>query len=150
MIGLPGQTIQDLVNDIALFAELDLDMIGVGPFLSHPDTVLANTPKPTIESILRFVAVTRLANPYSHIPATTAMGTLDPCGRQKALQCGANVFMPNVTPKQYRKHYQLYPNKICVQESPDDCYNCARALISSIGRTIAKGYGHALGVRGKG
>lgn len=143
MIGLPGQSIESLAHDIMLFKELDLDMVGVGPFLSHPDTPLRKCAGGTLNMTLKVVVLTRLVLPFAHIPATTAMGTVDPQGRQKALQCGANVLMPNTTPGKYRKHYLIYPNKICIDEQPKDCTFCIQSMVKSLGRTIATDYGHA-------
>lgn len=148
LIGLPGQTIETLADDIMLFREMKLDMIGVGPFIPHPDTPLGNFPPGTIESVLRVVALSRLASPRSHIPATTAMGSIDSEGRQKALMCGANVIMPNIGPLRYRKYYSLYPGKICVNDGPSRCAACVDGIIASLGRERASGFGHSImGVR---
>jgi biotin synthase len=91
--------------------------------------------------VLKAVAVLRLIMPDINIPATTAVGTSDPFGRQKALKAGANVIMPNVTPLEYRQLYQLYPGKICIGENPQDCRICVEGLIRSVDRTVGTGYG---------
>lgn len=144
MVGLPGQTSESLAEDILLFKALDLDMIGTGPFIPHPNTPLAGTSLGDLERTLKVVALTRMVTRNTHIPATTAVGTIDPRGRQKALQCGANVIMPNATPKEFRKHYQIYPNKICLDESPQNCRFCIEAMVSSLGRKIGSGFGDTL------
>ncbi|MFP4473473.1 MAG: [FeFe] hydrogenase H-cluster radical SAM maturase HydE [Candidatus Omnitrophota bacterium] len=144
MVGLPGQTAESLARDILLMRDLDLDMIGLGPFLSHPQTPLAGAPNGLLELSLRVLALTRIVTRNTHMPATTAMGSLDPLGRQKALKAGANVLMPNVTPQKYRAFYEIYPNKICVNDQPGDCRTCISAMVQSLGRTIAGGPGHSL------
>lgn len=141
IVGLPGQTTKDLAEDILLFKELDLDMIGIGPFIPHPNTPLSETPPRELSQTLKVVAVTRLVTRNAHIPATTAVGTIDPTGRQKALRCGANVVMPNATPREFRRHYQIYPNKICVNESPSNCRYCIEGMVASLGRRIGSGFG---------
>jgi len=144
LIGLPGQTLESIADDIMLFKKMKLDMVGVGPFIAHPDTPLAGYPSGSMDLTLRVVALARIATRVAHIPATTAMGTLDPFGRQKALMCGANVLMPNVGPVKYRKKYMLYPGKICVGESPSDCRGCMENMIKSLGRKKSAGFGHSL------
>ena len=144
MVGLPHQTLESLAEDILLFQELNLDMIGIGPFIPHPDTPLKDARKGELETVLKVVALTRLVTRNTHIPATTAVGTLYPAGRQKALQCGANVIMPNATPMEFRRHYQIYPNKICLNESPQNCRFCIEAMVTSLGRKVAANFGHTV------
>lgn len=145
MIGLPGQTLEDLAMDILKFKELDLDMIGVGPFISHPDTPLAGAANGTAEMTLKVVALARILTRNTHIPATTALATLRPAdGREKALQAGANVIMPNITPLKYRGLYDLYPDKICVNEPVEQCHSQIRRTILMAGRSISTDYGHSL------
>lgn len=136
MVGLPGQTAETLAGDILLLRELDVEMAGIGPFIPHPDTPLASSPGGTIEDTLKVVAVTRLVLPWAHLPSTTAVGSIDAQGRQKALRCGANVIMPNVTPGKYREGYQLYPHKICLAEEPEHCRPCVEGIIRSLGRRV--------------
>ncbi|HHY95882.1 MAG TPA: [FeFe] hydrogenase H-cluster radical SAM maturase HydE, partial [Firmicutes bacterium] len=143
MVGLPGQTLDSLADDIALLRELDVEMAGIGPFLPHPDTPLAEARPGSVELTLRVLAVTRLALPWAHLPATTALGTADPLGRQKALACGANVIMPNVGPTEYRPLYQIYPGKICLDEGAERCLSCLRTMVTSMGRTLGVGPGHS-------
>jgi len=141
LIGLPGQTTSMRVEDLLLIRRLDLDMIGVGPFLPHPETPLRDNASGNFDVTLRYLALLRLMNPQAHIPATTAMGTLHPRGRELALQRGANVVMPNVTPPQYRALYELYPGKICLFESPATCGSCIRSMLATLGRSVGTGPG---------
>lgn len=147
MVGLPGQTHEDLAGDLLLMKKMDLDMVGVGPFIPHPETPLKDSPQGDLKLTLKFVALVRLVTRNTHIPATTALGSIHPFGRQMALQGGANVIMPNVTPEKYRKLYEIYPNKICITEKPSDCSGCVGSMIHSLGRKIGKGFGHSLKTR---
>jgi biotin synthase len=145
LIGLPNETIDQLARDILFCTELQLDMIGVGPFIPHPDTPFGKTQNSFDKEVyFKVVAILRLLNKDAHIPSTTAFDAIDPDGRNLLLQRGANVFMPNATPKQYRKDYQLYPGKPCVDESADDCSACVKMRVFNIGRTIGKGPGHSI------
>lgn len=141
LVGLPGQTLESLADDILFFKELNADMIGVGPFIPHPNTPLKDAPQGDFTLALKVMAITRLLLPDINIPATTAMETVNPNGRIIALQSGANVVMPNVTVSEYRKKYEIYPNKICVNEDGDKCRNCIEGKIISIGRKISTGFG---------
>jgi biotin synthase len=142
MVGLPGQDAESIAGDILWMHKLGVEMIGIGPFVPHPETPLKDEQGGTLDQALRLVAVLRLVFPYSHIPATTAMGSLDPVGREKALQAGANVMMPNITPTEVRRLYELYPNKICLDEDADRCFACVTSRIVSLKRTIGTDHGH--------
>lgn len=144
MVGLPGQTVEMLAADILLLLEMDVDMAGIGPFIPHPDTPLGSSAPGTVEMTLKMVALARIVTRNAHIPATTALATLDPMGREKAFAVGANVVMPNLTPKKYRENYTIYPNKRCITEDVDRCMPCLRLRIEGSGRRIGKGYGHSL------
>ncbi|MEI6210055.1 MAG: [FeFe] hydrogenase H-cluster radical SAM maturase HydE [bacterium] len=145
MIGLPGTPLATLARDILYCTRLDLDMIGCGPFLAHPGTPLGGKPLLADREIyFKTMAILRLLNPWAHIPATTAFDALAPDGRNRVLQLGANVFMPNVTPGKYRRLYQLYPNKPCVDEDGAACVGCVRGRIAGLGRRMATGPGHTL------
>ena len=137
MIGLPGQTLDMLADDLLFLQGLDLDMIGVGPFIPHPSTPLGRAPRGTLALSLRFVACMRLLCPQALIPATSALGALHPEGRQMALQVGADVIMPNVTPTRYRQRYELYPGKICVGDNAAECRSCVDEMVVSLGRRVA-------------
>lgn len=141
LVGLPNQTIESLANDILFFKEINADMVGIGPFIPHPQTSLKDSPKGSFTLALKVMALTRIMLPDINIPATTAMETLNTNGRIIALKSGANVVMPNITSRQYRAKYEIYPNKICINDSPDKCRNCIGAKINSIGRTVATNYG---------
>ena len=141
MVGLPGQTIESIANDLLYLKEIGVDMAGIGPFIPHPDTPLKDSAGDNFDLSLRTMALMRLLMPDINIPATTAMETLRPMGRILALKAGANVVMPNMTEQKYRKLYTLYPGKICLNDSPQVCKTCIGFKIESIGRTIGTGYG---------
>ena len=141
LVGLPNQTIESLANDILFFKELNADMVGIGPFISHNETPLKDYPNGDFWLALKVMALTRIKLKDINIPATTAMETLNPNGRIIALQSGANVVMPNVTTTNYRSKYEIYPNKICLNDNADKCYNCISGKIRAIGRTIATSKG---------
>ena len=141
MVGLPGQTIESIADDLLYLKKIGIDMAGIGPFIPHPDTPLKTEKGGTLSLALRTMAVMRLLMKDINIPATTAMESLHPQGRIMALQAGANVVMPNVTEGEYRKFYELYPNKICVNEQPRQCRTCIAMKIESIGRKVGTGYG---------
>ncbi len=148
MIGLPGETDEILADNILLCRELELDMIGIGPFIPHPDTPMADTPnrfRDDPEMFFVTLATLRLFNPRAHIPATTAFDAVFPgTGRDLVLQRGANVFMPNNSPGDVRKQYLLYPDKPCVDEESGRCSACVLARLAALGREVGQGPGHAL------
>ena len=141
LVGLPEQTVESLADDILFFKEINADMVGIGPFISHPDTPLKDAKNGNFTLALKVMALTRILLKNINIPATTAMETLNPNGRIIALQSGANVVMPNVTSTEYRAKYEIYPNKICINENPSQCRGCIEGKIKSIGRSISKDYG---------
>lgn len=141
MVGLPRQSIESIADDLLFLKELEVDMSGIGPFIPHPQTPLAAEQGGSLELALRTMAVMRLILPDINIPATTAMESLHPQGRIMALRAGANVVMPNVTEGEYRRLYELYPGKICVDDTPTHCRSCIGMKITAIGRTIGQGYG---------
>lgn len=144
MIGLPGQTSQDLVNDIRFFKDQDIDMIGMGPFIPHSQTPLASElgsfdKKRQLQRGLTMIALTRLILKDVNIAATTALQALDPQGREQGLSAGANIIMPNLTDTKYRAGYQLYDGKPCLDENAGMCRFCLEGRIASVGETV--GYG---------
>lgn len=145
LVGLPNQTIESLADDILFFKEKNADMVGIGPFIPHPHTPLKDSATGSFTLALKVMALTRILLKDINIPATTAMETLNPNGRIIALQSGANVVMPNVTTTEYRAKYEIYPNKICINENPDKCKGCISAKIQSIGRTISTSFGFRVG-----
>jgi biotin synthase len=142
LVGLPGQTLESLADDILFFKEIGADMIGVGPFIPNPDTPLSDAAGGTFELSVKVMAITRLLLPDINIPATTAMEALNENGRILGLQSGANVVMPNVTEGDYRRLYALYPGKICMGDTPAHCRNCVTVKIEGIGRSVSQGYGY--------
>lgn len=153
MIGIPGQSYDDLANDIELFAKLNLDMIGVGPYLRHPATPLgscnaepgaadAEQVPANEEMTYKVIALARLVCPRANIPATTALATLNKSeGRELGLVRGANVVMPNLTPTKYRALYEIYPDKACIAETGEACHHCLSRRIQTIGRQSGRGRG---------
>ncbi len=153
MIGIPGQSHDDVANDLGLFRDLDLDMIGVGPFIPHPDTPLARGagPAPLASdrqvpndelTACKVVALARLMCPRANIPSTTALATISrEHGQLLGLRRGANVVMPNVTPAHYRKMYEIYPGKACFCEDPAATVAALREQLAAVGRSIATGPG---------
>lgn len=135
LIGLPGQTEEDLAEDILFYKELNADMIGIGPLIAHNATPLAGQPNGDLTLALKVMALTRLLLPDINIPATTAMETLQPNGRILALQAGANVVMPNVTDNVHKKNYEIYPGKVSVDYAELD------EKLKQIGRKISTGRG---------
>lgn len=142
LVGLPGQTDASLAEDILFFQSLDADMIGIGPFIPNADTPLADAEGGSFAKALKVMALTRLLLPDANVPATTAMETLNKEGRLIALKSGANVVMPNVTEGDYRRLYQLYPGKICINDTPAHCRGCITGKIHGIGRKVSEGYGY--------
>lgn len=141
MIGLPGQTLDNLVDDLFFFRDIGADMIGMGPYIPHAEAVLpgAIPDVPTRFGLaLRMIAATRLLLPSINIAATTALQTLAPDGREQGLRYGANVIMPQATPLKYRRDYALYDGKPCLDDSAGQCASCLESRITSVGRRILR------------
>lgn len=136
LIGLPNQTLESLAKDILFFKEIDADMIGVGPFIPHPETPLANCACGDFELALKVMAITRLLLPNINIPATTAMETLRKNGRTFALESGANVFMPNITGQDNSKKYEIYPDKAGINGTNTNAIKEIEIALNKIGRTV--------------
>ena len=136
MVGSPYQTTENLAEDLVFLKELQPEMVGIGPFIPHKDTVFAKETGGSLDLTLNLVAMLRLMNPNAMIPATTAVGTIDPRGREKAILSGANVVMPNLSPVSVRKNYMLYDNKLCTGDEAAECRKCLDARIRSIGYEI--------------
>ena len=145
MIGLPFQTLDDLANDLLWIREMDIDMVGMGPYLEHKDTPLYQykdqlLPKKTrFDLSLKMIAILRILMKDINIAASTAMQTIDAKGRERAIEVGANVFMPNITPCYVRGDYKLYEDKPCTDEHPEDCQRCVEARIASVSNEVAYG-----------
>ncbi len=142
MAGLPGQSPESMARDILLFARLGLDMVGNGPFIPHPRTPLKAAAGGDLLTALKVVALTRLVTLDANIPATTALEAVHPEGRREALQCGANVIMPDVTPRKYREHYSIYPGRTSLKLSSRDRVADIRRMLTSMGRPVSKDHGH--------
>ena len=141
MVGSPWQTPKELVADLRFLQELQPDMIGIGPFIPHHETPFADKQSGTLELTLRMLSILRLLFPYVLLPATTALGTISPIGRELGLKAGANVMMPNLTPTDARKHYDLYDNKICMDEEAAKCRLCQKGRVRSVGYQIVSDRG---------
>lgn len=136
MVGSPYQTTTNLITDLRFLQKLQPDMIGIGPYISHPATPFAAHANGAAELTLRLVAILRLFFPHALIPATTALGTIHPRGRELGLQAGANVVMPNLSPCKFRKYYDLYADKICTGEESAQCRACLENRVKSAGYRI--------------
>lgn len=150
MIGLPNQTIEDLAEDILFYRDMDIDMIGMGPYVVHHQTPVGkqviekglDLPEEKLRRLqlgLKMIAVTRLVLRDVNIASTTALQALHPLGRELGLKAGANVLMPIVTLPKFRSQYLLYDNKPCVDEEPQQCKNCLSARVASVGDRIGLG-----------
>lgn len=143
MVGSPGQTLEHLAEDLIFLRELQPEMVGIGPFIPHHDTVFAKEQAGDVDLTLFLLSVIRILLPKVLLPATTALGTLDPRGREKGLLAGANVIMPNLSPKENRKAYELYDNKICTGEEAAECRQCLARRVESVGCHIVTDRGDA-------
>lgn len=136
MVGSPYQTSDSLAEDMLFLAELKPQMVGIGPFIPHHDTPFAQKDSGTVELTLFMMGLLRLMLPSALIPSTTALGTLDPQGREKGILAGANVVMPNLSPKEVRDKYLLYDNKICTGDEAAECRHCMEGRVQSIGYQV--------------
>ena len=133
MVGTPYQSSANLVDDLLFLKELNPHMVGIGPFIPHKDTDFKDASPGTLDTSLLMIALARLLLPKALIPATTALGTIDPLGREKGLAAGANVVMPNLSPVNVRDKYMLYDNKICTGDEAAECRYCIERRIQSAG-----------------
>ncbi len=133
MVGSPGQTIENVLDDLYFMAHFQPHMVGIGPFIPHKDTPFANRKGGTLKDTLHLLAVIRLMLPGVLLPATTALGTIDPSGREKGILAGANVIMPNLSPSEVRGKYLLYDGKICTGDEAAECSMCMERRMDSIG-----------------
>lgn len=137
IVGLPGQDISTVAEDITLLKLLDCDMAGIGPFIPHPDTPLALHPPGDVMMTLKALAVTRLILPYANLPVTTALSTLRNDGRHLALSCGGNVIMPNITPAKYRELYEIYPDSASLRDPEDGGIREIAVMLEAMGRKMS-------------
>ena len=136
MVGSPYQQPRNLLSDLRFLQRLQPDMIGIGPYITHAQTPFKSQPSGTLTQTLRMLSLLRLLFPYALLPATTALGTIDPNGRELGLQAGGNVVMPNLSPVGVRKLYELYANKICTGEEAAQCRGCLEARVRAAGYRI--------------
>jgi biotin synthase len=136
MVGSPFQTPETLAKDLKFIEEFKPEMCGIGPFIPHRETPFAKHPAGTLELTCFLLSVIRLIHPPVLLPATTALGTIDPLGRERGIKCGANVVMPNLSPVSVRKKYALYDNKLCTGEEAAECRGCLERRMESIGYRI--------------
>lgn len=144
MIGSPSQTDACLAEDMLFMKSFAPHMVGVGPFLPHTDTPFKNEPQGSYEKTLFVLSLIRIMLPHTLLPATTALGTIHPFGREEGIKAGANVVMPNLSPVAVRKKYMLYDNKICTGDESAQCVNCLQSRLAKIGYTIVKTRGDYL------
>lgn len=133
MVGSPYQTTENLAEEMIFIKELNPQMVGIGPFIPHHDTPYAKENAGTLETTLLMLGLIRLTLPNVLLPATTALGTINPMGREKGLLAGANVVMPNLSPREVRKKYLLYDNKICTGDEAAECVACLGRRVKSVG-----------------
>ena len=136
MVGSPYQTTDNLIADLRFLQELQPDMIGIGPYITHSATPFADMPSGTAELTLRMLSILRLMFPYALLPSTTALGTIKSNGRELGLMHGANVVMPNLSPTAVRKKYEIYENKICTGEESAQCRRCLEMRVKSAGYRV--------------
>ncbi|MDD6217516.1 MAG: [FeFe] hydrogenase H-cluster radical SAM maturase HydE [Roseburia sp.] len=136
MVGSPHQTRDTLYEDLMFIKELQPHMVGIGPFIPQQDTPFAKETSGTMEETLRLLSIIRLIHPHVLLPATTALGTIHPLGREKGIQAGANVVMPNLSPVEVRDKYKLYDNKICTGDEAAECRFCMQRRMESIGYEV--------------
>ncbi len=144
MVGSPYQTADDLVRDLRFIKEFRPHMVGIGPFVAHHDTPFRAEPNGSAELTLYLLSIIRLLLPEVLLPATTALGTLLPTGREQGIRHGANVVMPNLSPVRVRKKYELYDNKICTGEEAAECRGCLSRRVESVGYHIETARGDSL------
>ena len=141
MVGSPGQTTGHLIEDLRFLQKFQPEMVGIGPFIPHHDTEYANCKPGTVEMTLRLMSLIRLLLPKVLLPATTALGTIDPFGREKGIAAGANVVMPNLSPTGVRSKYLLYDNKICTGEAAAECIRCMSRRVERTGYHVVESRG---------
>ena len=146
MVGAPFQTPEYLAEDMQFLKELNPHMVGIGPFIPHHDTPFANQPAGTLELTLFMLGLIRLMLPKVLLPATTALGTIHPKGRELGILAGANVVMPNLSPTEVRKDYLLYDNKICTGDESAQCRHCLERRMASVGYQVVTSRGDSFNI----
>ena len=141
MVGSPGQTMEHILEDLYFMAQFEPHMVGIGPFIPHKDTPFSDQTAGTAKDTLHLLSVIRLMLPSVLLPATTALGTIDPLGREKGILAGANVIMPNLSPSGVRDKYLLYDGKICTGDEAAECRRCVERRMERIGYHVDPGRG---------
>ncbi len=136
MVGSPFQTTEHIVEDLLFMKEFGPQMVGIGPFIPHQDTPFKDEKRGTLEDTLHLLAIVRLMLPRVLLPATTALGTIHPRGRELGILAGANVVMPNLSPSDVREKYMLYDGKICTGDEAAECRRCMERRIESTGYRV--------------
>lgn len=149
MVGSPYQTLENIAEDLLFIKELNPEMIGIGPFIPHKDTPFKDFESGTMEMTLRLISILRLLCPKALIPATTALGTISPQGREKGILAGANVIMPNLSPKEDRKKYMLYNDKLSDGEEAAEGLNKLKESMRKIGYEIVEDRGDCIALKDK-
>lgn len=144
MVGSPGQKLEHMAKDLLFLQKLQPEMVGIGPFIPHHDTRYAKEQAGSVEMTLFLLSVIRILLPKVLLPATTALGTMDPIGREKGLLAGANVIMPNLSPEKNRKDYALYDNKICTGEEAAQSIASLKKRVESVGCQVVTDRGDAV------
>ncbi len=145
MVGSPYQTTDNIIEDLMFIKRFKPHMVGIGPYIAHKATPFADMENGTLELTLRLLSIIRLMMPEVLLPSTTALGTIDPKGRELGILAGANVVMPNLSPTDVRKKYMLYDNKICTGDEAAECKNCLDLRLQSIGYKIVVDKGDHVG-----
>ena len=147
MVGSPYQKTEHLIKDLRFLQEFKPEMVGIGPFIPHHDTEFADKPAGTAKLTIKLLSIIRLMLPDCLLPATTALGTVDPKGREKGILAGANVVMPNLSPGNVRGKYLLYDNKICTGDEAAECIRCMAARVEKVGYRVVESRGDHIGFR---
>lgn len=145
MVGSPYQTIETIYEDLMFIKELRPEMVGIGPFIPQKDTPFGEKTAGTLDMTLRLLSIIRLLHKRVLLPATTALGTIHPKGRERGILAGANVVMPNLSPVSVREKYKLYDNKICTGDEAAECRYCMEKRMESIGYRVAVARGDYAG-----
>lgn len=148
MVGSPYQTEKELAKDFLFIHELKPHMVGIGPFIPHQETPFAKESQGTLEQTLFLLSLIRIMEKNVLLPATTALATIDPRGREKGILAGANVVMPNLSPKSVRKKYDLYDGKVCTGEEAAECRQCLEKRVESVGYQVVVNRGDYIGRKG--
>ncbi|MDE5670727.1 MAG: [FeFe] hydrogenase H-cluster radical SAM maturase HydE [Eubacterium sp.] len=149
MVGSPYQTTESIIKDLKFIKELNPHMVGIGPFIPHNATPFKDFEQGELKLTLKLLSIIRLMLPNVLLPATTARGTIDSMGREKGILAGANVVMPNLSPKNVRKKYLLYDNKICTGDEAAECILCMKHRMKSIGYEVAVSRGDYKEINGE-